>query len=236
MSSASSSDTPPANPPATLSHFASNPWTSPLLRLPTHTAIPTSSRSSDPTTGEDAYFAHTLNTPHTIPHLLTLRKTHPTTPASRPPTPFPPPAVTPGAAAARPKPQPPSSIDLFALLSLAHPGLSGHPNTAHGGVTATLLDEVMSLATSLHIPGYFEDAKGCRDRLFTVQLDIRYRRKVVVPGVAVVKAWCVAREGRKYFMRGQVVQEDRGEGREGEGEVVCAEAYGVWVLAGGVKL
>ncbi|KAK2810348.1 hypothetical protein FQN50_003079 [Emmonsiellopsis sp. PD_5] len=230
MSSASSDSDPPAAniPPSTLAHFTSNPWTAPLLRLPTHTAIPTSSRTSDPTTGEDAFFAHTLNTPHTIPHLLTLRKSHPTTPANTLPTPFPPPALT------TPRSNPPSaSIDLLALLSLSNPGLSGHPNTAHGGVTATLLDEIMSLATSLHIPGYFDDARGSRDRLFTVQLDIRYRRKVVVPGTAVVKAWCVARDGRKYFMRGVVVQEEE---QGGMGEVVCAEAYGVWVLVGGGKL
>ncbi|QSS59829.1 thioesterase [Histoplasma capsulatum] len=240
-SSSSSSSSTPTNPPAyavpaqTLEYFQSDPWTSSFLSLATHTAIKTSSRTSDPSTGEDAFIAHTIGSPTTIPYCLTLRKKHLDTPPPKPPyTRFPPPATGPDA----PKPTPIHSgkVDLFTLFALGTPGLNGHINTAHGGVVATLLDEVMSMAVSVHIPGYDENESVERARLYTAQLDVRYRKPVRAPGMAVVKAWCVARDGRKFFMRSQLVQEEEaGEGR-GKGQlewvkrkVVCAEAYGVWV-------
>ncbi|EGE87111.1 hypothetical protein RJZ56_000850 [Blastomyces dermatitidis] len=229
-------------PAETLNHFQSDPWTSSFLNLSTHTAVETYSRSSDLSTGEDAFFAHTIGSPATIPYCLTLRKKHPDTPPTKPPyTTFPPPATGPNA----PKTTPihSSKVDLFALFALGSPGISGHPSTAHGGVVATLLDEIMSLAVSLHIPGYHENEGVERARLYTAQLDIRYRKPVRVPGMAVVKAWCVAREGRKVFMRGQLVQEEGEAKGRGKGQlewvkrkIVCAEAYGVWVQARAGKL
>ncbi|EEH44873.1 uncharacterized protein PADG_01162 [Paracoccidioides brasiliensis Pb18] len=256
MSSSSSSSssaytptsTPPGSiPPETLSHFQSDPWTSTFLNLPTHAAIKTYSRTSDPATGEDAFFARTIGSPTTIPHCLTLRKKTIEQPPTHQPLPFPPPATGPMAPAAG-RPIPSNKVDLFALFSLATPGISGHPGTAHGGVIATLLDEVMSLAVSLHIPGYRENEKAERARLYTAQLDVRYRRPVRVPGMAVVKAWCVVREGRRFFMRGQLVQEEgegtgKGNGKGGVGQLewvkrklVCTEAYGVWVQSREGKL
>ncbi|PGH35083.1 hypothetical protein GX50_02114 [[Emmonsia] crescens] len=244
MSSPSTSMDPPAYavPAETLNHFQSDPWTSSFLNLSTHTATKIYSRTSDPSTGEDAFFAHTINSPTTIPYCLTLRKKQPDTPPIQPPyASFPPPATGPNAPKTGPIPS--NKVDLFALFDLATPGINGHPNTAHGGVIATLLDEIMSVAVSVHIPGYRENASAERARLYTAQLDIRYLKPVRVPGMVVVKAWCVAREGRKFFMRGQLVQEEgEGEGR-GKGQLewvkrklVCAEAYGVWVQAREGKL
>ncbi|QSS50112.1 thioesterase [Histoplasma capsulatum var. duboisii H88] len=135
MSSSSSST--PTNPPAyavpaqTLKHFQSDPWTSSFLSLATHTAIKTSSRTSDPSTGEDAFIAHTIGSPTTIPYCLTLRKNHPDTPPPRLPyARFPLPATGPDA----PKLTPIHSrkVDLFTLFTLGTPGLNGHINTAHG--------------------------------------------------------------------------------------------------------
>ncbi|PGH00835.1 hypothetical protein AJ79_08086 [Helicocarpus griseus UAMH5409] len=236
MSSSSSSSAPfsaayPNTPPykipaATLAHFRSHPWTIPYLSLPTHITTKTSSRDSDPATGEDAFFARTLGTSSTIPHCLTIRKTNPSIPPSTPPLPYPPPGTGPNhlpPAATIPA----TEIDLYALFALSKPGISGHPDTAHGGVVATLLDEVMSLAVSCHVPGYGENEKVERSRLYTVQLDVRYKKPVKLARCAVVKAWCVAKSGRKFFMRGVLVQEDEG----GKGEAVCTEAYGVWVQA-----
>ncbi|OJD14053.1 hypothetical protein AJ78_05559 [Emergomyces pasteurianus Ep9510] len=230
-------------PTETLKHFQSDPWASSFLNLSTHTAIETYSRTFDPSTGEDAFFAHTIGSPTTIPYCVTLRKKQidDALPTQPPYATFPPPATGPNAPKTTPIPS--NKVDLFALFALATPGISGHPDTAHGGVIATLLDEIMSLAVSLHVPGYRDNEGAERARLYTAQLDVRYRKPVRAPGIAVVKAWCVAREGRKFFMKGQLVQEEgEAEGR-GKGQlewvkrkVVCAEAYGVWVQARKGKL
>ncbi|OAX78301.1 hypothetical protein ACJ72_07392 [Emergomyces africanus] len=229
-------------PAETLKHFQSDPWASSFLNLSSHTAIETYSRKSDPLTGEDAFFAHTIGSPSTIPYCITLRKKQIDAPPTQPPySPFPPPAAGPNAPKTTPIPS--NKVDLFALFALATPGISGHPDTAHGGVIATLLDEIMSLAVSLHIPDYRDNESVERARLYTAQLDVRYRKPVRVPGTAVVKAWCVAREGRKFFMKGQLVQEEGEPEGRGKGQlewakrkIICTEAYGVWVQAREGKL
>lgn len=102
---------------------------------------------------------------------------------------------------------------------------------------ATILDEALSLAVALHVPSYgvTEDEAESRGKIYTLQLDVRYRRPVVVPGLLVVRAWCVARDRRKYWMRGQVVQEEEEEegGKKGKRKVVKAEALGFWVETAG---
>lgn len=224
-------------PPEVLAEFESNRWTASLLRSPAYTPVKTSSRSTKRQSGEDAFFADTLGTPSTIPHLLTLRKNNPSAPPSIPPSlPAPP---------GRP-PVPNTQPELISLLKLGTPGISGHPSTAHGGVLATLLDEIMSLAVGVQIPGYDENAAQERGRIYTMQLDVRFHKPVFVPALAVVKAWVLARDGRKFWMMGQVLQEDGlfedgGEGKGGSIEavrkkVVCAEAVGFWIQKRADKL
>jgi acyl-CoA thioesterase FadM len=98
----------------------------------------------------------------------------------------------------------------------------------------------MSIAVSVHVPAYDFDGPANRARIYTSQLDVRFLRPVYVPATAVIKAWCVARDGRKFWMRGQLIQEDGLDGKEGEGmggsieavkrKRVCAEAQGFWVM------
>lgn len=230
----------PFNPPAsTLDAFRAHPWSNSLLSNPDYFPIRTWSRTAKPS-GEDAFFANTLGTDSTIPHVLTLRR------KDIPSVPKDPPQIrldaqgrpiTPSAPARPP--------DMISLLMLSNPGISGHPSTAHGGAVATILDEVVSLCVALHVPAYAENEAEARGALYTMQLDVRYKRPVYVPGLAVVKAWCVARDGRKYWMRGQLVQEEEeGEegknGRSGAGQLewvkrktVRTEALGFWLQTKG---
>lgn len=105
---------------------------------------------------------------------------------------------------------------------------------------ATILDEVLSLCVGLHVPAYGDNESESRGALYTMQLDVRYKRPVYVPGLAVVKAWCVARDGKKYWMRGQLMQEEDGEG-SGKGghlewakkKTVRTEAVGFWLQTKG---
>ena len=224
-------------PADVLAEFESNRWTASLLRSPAYTAVKTTSRDTKRLSGEDAFFADTLGTPSTIPHLLTLRKNNPPPPPTIPPSIAAPPA--------RP-PVPKSQPELIALLKLGSPGISGHPSTAHGGVLATLLDEIMSLAVGVQVPGYEENSAQERGRIYTMQLDVRFHNPVFVPALAVVKAWVLARDGRKFWMMGQVLQEDGlfEDGGEGKGssieavrkKVVCAEAVGFWIQTKAAKL
>lgn len=217
-------------PPDALAEFMSNRWTSSLLRSPDYTAVETTSRRTKRKSGEDAFFADTLGTSATIPHLLTLRKNNPIDP----------PRIAPSIPAPPGRPAvPKSKPELVALLKLGTPGISGHPSTAHGGVLATVLDEIMSLAVGVQIPGYDGNIAKERGRIYTMQLDARFHNPVYVPAVAVVKAWVLARDGRKFWMMGQVLQEaglfeDGGEGNGASIEavrkkVVCAEAVGFWI-------
>ncbi|KAL2010091.1 hypothetical protein VTN00DRAFT_5898 [Thermoascus crustaceus] len=226
-------NTPITPPPATLDHFRSHhPWATALLSSPDYFPIQTWSRIRKPDTGEDGYFSTTLATPTTIPHVVTLRR------RNIDPVPKQPPSST-SLTSSSSKPTTPDAPsyppDLLMLLSLSAPGISGHPSTAHGGAVATILDEALSLAVALHVPSYgvTEDEADSRGKIYTLQLDVRYRRPVVVPGLLVVRAWCVARDGRKYWMRGQVVQEEEEEGVKGKRKVVKAEALGFWVETAG---
>lgn len=194
--------------PSSLSHFHSlqNNWIASLLNttLTTndYTAIPTFSRIPKPS-GEDHYFASSLATPTTIPHVLTLRRRElPTLPTEVPD--WPAPTAAPSSAPAISPP------DVIMLMDLSAPGICGHPETVHGGVVATLLDEAMSLAVAAHSGGD-SSTDNPRGKIYTAQLDVRYKRPLLVPTVAMVRAKVVARLGRKYWVRAQIVQEEKVE-------------------------
>jgi acyl-coenzyme A thioesterase PaaI-like protein len=219
-------------PAATLSHFQSNQWANSLISSLDYIPAETRSRTAKPT-GEDAFFANTLGAADAIPYCLSLVKRDIVTPGPESES-------QPQPSKQKPKP------DMITLFQLSRPGVVGHPSIAHGGVIATLLDEIMSLAVSLHIPssGSGLEEREIRDRIFTVNLETRFRKQVFVPGLVVVRAWCVAAEGgRKFWMRGEIVQEE-GEGEsDGGGHLewakrkrVCADAKGFWLVARAEKL
>lgn len=225
-----------------IAHFRSNPWANNLVSSEDYTPIPTDSRRRKPSTGEDGFFADTLATSTTIPHVLTLQRRNITPPQSETPTWLP--ATKQDAAAAAAKPTPGTTpADIIMILDLASPGLSGHPSTVHGGVVATLIDEAMSLAVAAHTaaPGSFASGEdNPRGKIFTAQLDVRYRKRVTTPALLVVRAKVVGRVGRKFWVRAQAVQEDE-EGSGGHLEwakrkVVKADAMAFWIVTPDEKL
>ncbi|RAH76115.1 thioesterase family protein [Aspergillus japonicus CBS 114.51] len=172
-----------------------------LLHHPEYFPIRTWSRIFKSDSGEDGYFARTLASPLTIPHVCTLRRQPELL------------APLPDIAPVWPAPNSVSQIenpDLYFVLQLATPGISGHPSTAHGGLLATCIDEAMSYAVALHAPE--TGAAGAlsahhpRGMLYTAQLDIRYRAPVAVPGYALVQAKVLARVGRKFWVHAQILQ------------------------------
>ncbi|OOF93684.1 hypothetical protein ASPCADRAFT_132114 [Aspergillus carbonarius ITEM 5010] len=208
--------------PASLTPFlhCSSPFLQSLLHHPDYLPIRTYSRIPKPSSGEDGYFANTLATSLTIPHVLTLRRRPHLLPAL--------PAAPPVWPAPTVSPTPVHAPDLILLLNLATPGVSGHPSTAHGGVIATALDEAMSYAVALYAPetgprlegegkgeGNGEEEEDVpptpRGMLYTAQLDIRYKSPVAAPGYLVVQAQVLARVGRKFWVRAQALQPEHGK-------------------------
>ncbi|RAL06259.1 PaaI family thioesterase [Aspergillus ibericus CBS 121593] len=199
--------------PASLTPFLHAPSLQSLLHHPDYLPIRTYSRIPKPSSGEDGYFANTLATSLTIPHVLTLRRRPhllSALPASPPLWPAP-----------TGSPTPIHAPDLFLLLDLATPGVSGHPSTAHGGVIATALDEAMSYAVALYAPetgpqlaadGEGDDVPPTpRGLLYTTQLDIRYKSPVAAPGYLVIRVKVLARVGRKFWVRAQALQPEEGK-------------------------
>ncbi|KAL4751893.1 HotDog domain-containing protein [Aspergillus terricola var. indicus] len=122
------------------------------------------------------------------------------------------------------------------LLELATPGICGHPATAHGGVLATVIDEAMSLGVTLYAPEAGEQydpaavaaasaSEGVsggriRSKMFTSQLDVRYKRPVSVPGEIEVRVQVLAKQGRKLWVKAQVVQDGK----------IMVDAMAFWLL------
>jgi len=83
-------------------------------------------------------------------------------------------------------------------------GLCGAPGVIHGGIQAALLDEVMGMAA--HV-----DERGADDErlhIVTVDFRLRYRRPAPTGRPLLVRGRLVRREGRDYFMAGEIVGED----------------------------
>jgi Thioesterase superfamily len=179
---------------AALAHFMSITWTAKYLESPGYRLVPLYSRYLKPT-GEDAFFARTINTPTTIPYCLSLCRQDLALPEAG--SPFNRTTSTSGKSSTI---STPSVFDYLWLLHLAEPGINGHPKTAHGGVLACILDELTGMCANLHrldrsIP------------LYTASLETTYKAPVFVPSNIVCTSWVTRKEGRKYWVRAQILDE-----------------------------
>jgi acyl-coenzyme A thioesterase PaaI-like protein len=156
----------------------------------------------------DRFFSKTTNTPTTIKHLLAvMRKDEDWARRAKD-------ALT------TEKRNPQTHGDRPGMVVFLHlnSDINGFRDTAHGGVLAAILDEVIGTA----IIGYQQSIVmgGRESRLYTAFLNLTYRAPVETPGTALIKIWLVKREGRKWFTAAQLLRED---GR------VRTEASGMWV-------
>ena len=109
----------------------------------------------------------------------------------------------------RPAGDQPGEIRRFYTFGSA---LNAHPNTLHGGVIACILDSTMGNAIGQHLP-----SKGV---MFTVQLNITYKKPITTPGTIIARSWISKVEDRKVWVRG-VLENGKGE--------LHALAEGVWL-------
>jgi len=105
-----------------LAYFKSIPWCASLINDDSYTITPTWSREPKKSS-EDLLFGETLHTDRTISACLSLYK--------------------------KPAPLDRQIEEVKTLLAL-NAGVNGYPNVCHGGVVATMLDEVMGILLTLN--------------------------------------------------------------------------------------
>jgi len=146
-----------------------------ILSDPAYSLRSPASRTRAPTR-EDALMVQTLNTPSTIPHFLILY----------------------------PTPQEPKALigHAKALLSLGG-GMNGFPNTCHGGIITTILDEVMGTLISLNHQHHAEAVQPTA--YMTAYLNTEFVKPLKTPSPGVLVTATVDRvEGRKVFMEATI--------------------------------
>ncbi|KAK3840706.1 MAG: HotDog domain-containing protein [Linnemannia elongata] len=86
------------------------------------------------------------------------------------------------------------SEDQMQVLSVLHVGtdMCGHPNITHGGLLATLLDEITAMTAIPNLPG----KTG-----FTANLNINYRHPCIADQFIVAHSEVTSVEGRKAFVK-----------------------------------
>lgn len=193
-------------PPEDLKFFASVPWTNRYLSIDSnHNPVPFYSRFEKADQKTDRFFNKIINTADTVPHLLALIRKD---------------SLAPKAAAtlsSRNADVPPQDADFILLLHLSS-DLNGFRDICHGGVLSALFDEGLSMC----VEGLRQSVSGDKSLLLTAYLNVTYRAPVYTPIILCMKTWVAAKEGRKWHLRGQLVDE-KGD--------VKAEANGLWVSA-----
>jgi acyl-coenzyme A thioesterase PaaI-like protein len=164
-----------------LTFFQSSPWCASLINDPSYVTIPTSSRESKEST-EDALFGDILKTDKTISACLSLYK-------------------KPAASTA-------SIEEVTTLLSLES-GLNGYRHVCHGGIVATILDEVMGILLSVNKDREAEIARATGKSVeemaeVTAELTVKYLKPVSTPQTVRVKVSFSRTEGRKFWMEGTI--------------------------------
>ncbi|MBI2893974.1 MAG: PaaI family thioesterase [Deltaproteobacteria bacterium] len=77
-----------------------------------------------------------------------------------------------------------------------HRGLS---QIAHGGIVATVCDEMMGFAMSVY---------GGKDLYVTTSLELRFLKAVRLGAPMIAEAWCTSRRGRVVHVRARVLSPD----------------------------
>jgi acyl-coenzyme A thioesterase PaaI-like protein len=165
------------------SYFKSVPWCAAIIKDPKYTTSPTITRLPKPS-GEDAFFAKTLQTPDTIKRLLTINSV---------PDPL----------------RDPPIQEVFVFFEVGS-GVNGYPNTCHGGFVATMLDEVMGIVLNV-IQLYENSESGRNDSIshMTAYLNTTYLAPVPTPSIILATAKVAKVDGRKMWINGTLEDSQR---------------------------
>lgn len=92
----------------------------------------------------------------------------------------------------------------FVVFCQLESGVNGYIDTAHGGLLAALLDETLGLCAE----SYRVFASDERQPLLTAKLEVTYRAPVPTPNVVVIKSWVRRKDGRKWFLEAQILDQN----------------------------
>lgn len=92
----------------------------------------------------------------------------------------------------------------------------------HGGIAATIMDEVLSILMTINNETHHEKEHPSKTSAVTVRLDVRYLRPIKTPETYLVVARCKERDGKKFILEADI--------RDGTGDVL-ARVDSVWVRA-----
>ncbi|KAJ5090477.1 hypothetical protein N7532_009161 [Penicillium argentinense] len=92
----------------------------------------------------------------------------------------------------------------FVAFCQLESGVNGYINTAHGGLLASLLDEILGLCAET----YRIFASDEQAPLLTADLQVSYRSPVPTPSVIMIKSWMRRKEGRKWFLEARILDEN----------------------------
>ncbi|KAK7535188.1 HotDog domain-containing protein [Phyllosticta citribraziliensis] len=157
-----------------LALFLQIPWSAKLLADPDFELIPTDSRTPKPTT-EDSFIAETLQSQRTVRAWITQHRV----PGDYPSCPI---------------------REARSFLQLGD-GVCGFPGVCHGGMIATLLDEVTGVLLTANAKEV-DNRAGTSVGLtaFTAYLNVSYKKPLPAPGFALAVAKIKKIEGRKIYI------------------------------------
>ncbi|KAF2263779.1 hypothetical protein CC78DRAFT_544724 [Lojkania enalia] len=169
----------------TIARLSQTPWCATVINDPNWTPTRTATRVPKPSS-EDSFFAETLGTERTIRLCLTLR------PAE---------AETGGDG--------PEFKEVKTIMELGR-GLNGHPDIAHGGFVATMLDEIFGMLITLNLEKRMrrsrEKGLGSHEgmNIFTAYLNTNYKRPVPTPGIILCTAQFDRQDRNKTYVKGTI--------------------------------
>ena len=197
-----------------LEYFSSMEWTRKLIQNHEYKPAAITFREGVLGSREDTYFGVTMKTPQTLSHwICLLHREFPNNIKARTlrnenPNPAP--------------PSPRSLADCIFLIKLGT-GLWGFRDTLHGGAICSILDQTMSLCAGAHrktVPEF-------GGNLHTANIQVDFRKPIIVPEVVYVECWMEFRDRRKWMIRGCI--------KDASGAIL-AQSKGLWVLTKLVKL
>jgi thioesterase superfamily protein 4 len=185
-------------------YFEKIPWCAAHISDPEWSPCPTRSREPKVST-EDSFIAEALSTERTVPRCFTICK------AKQIPIPQ--------EEVAQAGDEKKLLIPVVKSFWQLENGINGFPGIAHGGLIGTLLDEELGILLSTNTEWgrrkSYEDMSS-----MTAYLNISYKAPLRTPGVVLVTAEVTRQEGRKTFMRAEVIDEKG---------TICAIGEGLYI-------
>jgi len=158
-------------------HFESMPWCLEIIKHPDFVITPTFSRELKPST-EDSLTSTTLKTNDTIQACLTVYK--------------------------RPR-QGVAWIEEVRSLMTLGTGMNGAPFMLHGGIIATIMDDVVgTLMTVNESP---ESGAPLSSSAVTAYMNVRYRSPITTPQTILAIARSKEIKGRKFYIDSEIRDE-----------------------------